>query len=82
MNEDEYTPQQQMLAREAAKRLTDFAERMTGFMEPHSVTTAFLGTGIEFALRHMPPAAVAAWMQGIADELTEKGDGYDCAGKA
>lgn len=68
---EQYDHDQQELAREMAHRLRTLADKASSFMVDHAISTAFLGTGVAYALRHMSPAEVAEWLQSIADEIVK-----------
>lgn len=70
-NAESYDADQQQQARELGHRLRGVADIASTFMVDHAVATAFIATGVERALRYLPPAEVAEWLQGIADEIVK-----------
>ncbi len=69
--EHSYDHDQQDAARELGQRLQGVADIASTFMVDRAIATAFLGTGVERALRYLPPAEVAEWLQSIADEIVK-----------
>lgn len=69
MTENEYDNQQQDLARELGHKLDTIAMKCRRVMTDHAIATSLIGVGVQTALRQMPPAEVAEWLQGIADEI-------------
>lgn len=69
-NTNTYDEGQEDLAHEFAGKLVEFAQRASAFMSAHAIATAMIGTGVGVAVQGGDHETTAAWLRGIADELS------------
>lgn len=81
MTHDQYTTEQQHLAKHLAGKLRETAASLRPAISDHALATALIGVGVEHAVRYMGQDEIASWLRGIADEL-DTTPHVDCAGEA
>lgn len=65
----EYNDEQRAWSRFLAEQLRELAGRNVETIGMHGIASAFIGVGVECALRYLSPNDVARWLRMTADEL-------------